>query len=104
MILGPSLLMVLLQPLLSAHPATSFQLVFSLSYSRLFGELVAVRKAVTNLLKLGSKAVADGRYVLTEPLTPGNYTIHYKSSLSYADPGCAEPAFAQDLIYSIIAK
>ena len=51
-----------------------------------------------------SKAVVDGHYVLTEPLTPGNYTVHYKSSLSCADPGCAEPAFAQDAIYNIIAK
>jgi hypothetical protein len=51
-----------------------------------------------------SKAVADGRYILTEPLAPGNYTIHFKSSLSCLEPGCAEPSFAQDVKYNIIAK
>jgi hypothetical protein len=51
-----------------------------------------------------SKAVADGRYILTEPLTPGNYTVHFKSSLSCLEPGCAEPTFAQDVKYNIIAE
>ena len=51
-----------------------------------------------------SKAVADGFYVLTEPLTPGNHTVHFKSSLICSDPGCAEPNFAQDIEYNIIAK
>jgi len=51
-----------------------------------------------------SKAVADGFYILTEPLTKGNYTIHYKSSLICPDPGCVEPAFAQDVKYDIIAE
>ena len=51
-----------------------------------------------------SKAVADGFYVLTEPLTTGNHTVHFKSSLICSDPGCAEPNFAQDIKYNIIAK
>jgi hypothetical protein len=51
-----------------------------------------------------TKAVADGYYVITEPLTKGNYPIHYKSSLSCLDPGCAEPNFAQDINYNITAK
>jgi hypothetical protein len=51
-----------------------------------------------------SKVAADGYYILTEPLQKGNYTIHYKSSLSCLDPGCAEPNFAQDIKYNIIAE
>ena len=51
-----------------------------------------------------TKASADGFYVITEPLQKGNYTIHYKSSLSCLDPNCAEPNFAQDIKYNIIAK
>jgi hypothetical protein len=50
-----------------------------------------------------SKAVADGYYIMTEPLQKGNYTVHFKSSLSCLDPGCAEPNFAQDIKYNIIA-
>lgn len=51
-----------------------------------------------------SQVVADGFYILTEPLTSGNHTVHYKSSLSCPDVGCVEPAFAQDVKYNIIAK
>jgi hypothetical protein len=51
-----------------------------------------------------SKVAADGYYILTEPLQKGNYTVHYKSSLSCLDPGCAEPNFAQDIKYDIIAE
>jgi hypothetical protein len=51
-----------------------------------------------------TKAVADGYYIMTDPLQKGNYTIHYKSSLSCLEPGCAEPNFAQDIKYNIIAK
>jgi hypothetical protein len=51
-----------------------------------------------------TKAVADGYYIMTDPLQKGNYTIHYKSSLSCLEPGCAEPNFAQDIKYNIIAE
>lgn len=51
-----------------------------------------------------SKAVADGFYILTEPLTKGNYSVHFKSSLICPDPGCAEPNFAQDIKYNIVAE
>ena len=51
-----------------------------------------------------TKAVADGYYIMTDPLQKGNYTVHYKSSLSCLDPGCAEPNFAQDIKYNIIAE
>ena len=42
-----------------------------------------------------TKAVADGYYIITDPLTKGNHAVHYKSSFSCLDPGCAEPNFAQ---------
>ncbi|MGH9982971.1 MAG: hypothetical protein ACRD8W_03345 [Nitrososphaeraceae archaeon] len=43
-----------------------------------------------------SVAVADGYYVITEPLEVGNHTIVYKSTLSLP--------FAQDITYHIIAE
>jgi hypothetical protein len=51
-----------------------------------------------------SQAVADGWYIISEPLTPGNHTVHFRSSLSCPDVGCIEPAFAMDVKYNIIAK
>jgi hypothetical protein len=51
-----------------------------------------------------SKAAADGFYILTDPLSRGNQTVHYKSSLLCLDPDCAEPNFGQDIKYDIIAK
>jgi hypothetical protein len=51
-----------------------------------------------------SQVVADGFYILTEPLTAGNHTVHFRSSLSCPDVGCVEPAFAQDIRYNIVAK
>jgi hypothetical protein len=51
-----------------------------------------------------SKVVADGYYIITEPLAKGNHTIHYKSSLICSDPGCSEVNFAEDISYNIIAE
>ena len=51
-----------------------------------------------------SKVVADGFYIITEPVTKGDYSIHFKSSLICPDPDCAEPNFAQDIQYNIIAE
>lgn len=51
-----------------------------------------------------SQVVADGWYIVTEPLTPGNHTVHFRSSLSCPDVGCIEPAFAMDVKSNIIAK
>ena len=51
-----------------------------------------------------TKAVADGYYIMTDPLQKGNYTVHYRSSLSCLEPGCAEPNFAQDIKYNIIVE
>jgi hypothetical protein len=51
-----------------------------------------------------SKAVADGFYIITEPLAKGTYPVHFKSSLLCTDPGCSEPNFAQDITYTIVAQ
>jgi hypothetical protein len=51
-----------------------------------------------------SKAVADGYYIITEPLAKGNHTIYFKSSLICSEPDCAEPNFVQDIKYNIIAE
>jgi hypothetical protein len=51
-----------------------------------------------------SKVVADGFYIITEPLTKGSYPIHFKSSLICLDPDCAEPNFATDIKYNVIAE
>ena len=74
------------------HPTEPFQVVFP-------------DNGIAGVTKGGSStSVADGYYILTEPLTKGTYPIHYKSSLLCLDPGCAEPNFAQDIKYNIIAK
>lgn len=51
-----------------------------------------------------SKAVADGYYVITKPLTPGNYTIVVKGSLVCLEPDCLEPAFATEMKYNLIVE
>lgn len=48
-----------------------------------------------------SKAVADGYYLLTEPLSRGNYTIHYKGALG--DP-LEGTNFQHDITYRLIVK
>jgi hypothetical protein len=59
--------------------------------------------AIYGVLKGGvSKAVADGFYIITEPLAKGTYTIHFKSSL--LDPSNPDTNFAQDIKYTIIAE
>jgi hypothetical protein len=49
-------------------------------------------------------AVADEYYVITKPLTPGNYTIIIKSSLACLDPDCLEATFAVDIKYNLIVE
>jgi hypothetical protein len=62
-------------------------------------------KGIFGVTKGGSSTVAaDGFYILTEPLTAGNHIVHFKSSLLCTEVGCAEPAFAQDVLYDIVAR
>jgi len=49
-----------------------------------------------------STVVADGWYIITEPLAKGNHTIYFKSSLP-PDPSGAE-GYATDIKYNIIAE
>ena len=51
-----------------------------------------------------SKAVADGYYVITEPLEKGDYIILYKSSLICPKIDCIQPNFAQDIKYRLIVE
>jgi hypothetical protein len=49
-----------------------------------------------------SAVVADGYYVITKPLSEGNYNIIIKSSLACLKPDCVEPTFASDIKYNLI--
>jgi hypothetical protein len=61
--------------------------------------------AIFGVVKGGnSTVVADGFYIITEPLATGNHTIHFKSSLICSEPDCAEPNFVQDIKYNVIAE
>jgi hypothetical protein len=59
-------------------------------------EVVFPKNAIFGASEGLSKAVADGYYVITEPLEKGNHTIVYRSTLSLP--------FAQDITYNIIAE
>jgi hypothetical protein len=48
-----------------------------------------------------SKAVADGYYLLTEPLSEGNYTIHYNGALGNPLEGTN---FQHDITYRLLVK
>jgi hypothetical protein len=62
-------------------------------------------KGIFGVLEGGSsKAVADGFYILTEPLKNGTYPVHFKSSLICPDPDCSDPNFVQDIQYTIVAE
>jgi hypothetical protein len=68
-------------------------------------EVVFPNNGIFGVIEGGiSKVVADGFYIITEPLIKGNYSIHFKSSLICPDPGCAEPNFAQDIKYNIVTE
>jgi hypothetical protein len=62
-------------------------------------------KGTFGIMKGGvSKSVADGFYIITEPLPKGTYNVHFKSSLICSEPGCSDPNFGQDIKYTIIAE
>ena len=68
-------------------------------------EVVFPDKGIFGVIKGGpSKAVADGFYIITEPLAKGTYPIHFKSSLICPDPDCSDPNFVQDIKYNIIVE
>lgn len=51
-----------------------------------------------------SKAVADGHYIISKPLSKGEHTILWKSSLLCPEIDCLEVNFAQEVKYNIIVK
>ena len=51
-----------------------------------------------------SNVVADGYYVITKPLAPGNYTIQSKGSIVCLTPDCIEPTFASENRFDLIVK
>jgi len=51
-----------------------------------------------------SKDIADGFYIITEPLAKGTYPIHFKSSLLCTGTGCVDTNFAQDITYTVIVQ
>jgi len=67
-------------------------------------EVTFPKNAVFGATEGISKAVADGYYVITEPLEKGNYTILYKSSLICPEIDCIQPNFAQDIKYRLIVE
>jgi hypothetical protein len=67
-------------------------------------EVVYPNNAIFGATAGNSKAVADGYYVITEPLPKGNYTVTYKSSLICPGADCLQPNFAQDLNYKLIVE
>jgi hypothetical protein len=50
-----------------------------------------------------SKAVADGYYVITKPLPPGNYDIIFSGRIP-SEPGSTEPPFSTQSTYHLIVE
>jgi hypothetical protein len=72
-------------------PTGDFQVVFD-------------KNSVFGTSEGNSSAVAEGYYVITEPLAKGNYVIVYKSSLICPGVDCLQPSFAQDMTYNLIVE
>jgi hypothetical protein len=68
-------------------------------------EVIIPNNGVFGIVEGGlSKVVADGFYIITEPLQKGTYQIQFKSSLICTGEECAEANFVQDIKYNIIAE
>jgi hypothetical protein len=67
-------------------------------------QMVFPKNALFGVSEGNSSAVADGYYVITEPLEKGNYVITYKSSLICPGVDCLQPNFAQDINYNLIVE
>jgi hypothetical protein len=80
--------------------STTIKILASIEHTGDF-EVRFPKNAVFGASEGSSKAVGDGYYVITEPLSKGTYTIQYKSSLICPGTDCLEPNFAQDIKYNI---
>ena len=67
-------------------------------------EVVYPKNAIFGATEGSSKAVADGYYVITKPLTRGPHTIQFKSSLICPGTDCIQPNFAQDVKYNLVVQ
>jgi hypothetical protein len=67
-------------------------------------EVVFPKDAIFGATEGSSKAVADGYYVITEPLAKGPHVIQFKSSLICPGTDCIQPNFAQDIKYNLVAQ
>ena len=61
-------------------------------------------KAVFGARPGPSKVVADGYYVITSPLAPGNYSIITKGSLANKEPKGMDSVYATEVKYNLIVK
>jgi hypothetical protein len=66
--------------------------------------VVFPKNAIFGVTEGSSKAVADGYYVITEPLAKGPHTIQFKSSLICPGTDCIQPNFAQDIKYNLVVQ
>jgi len=66
--------------------------------------VVFPKNAIFGATEGNSKAVADGYYVITEPLAKGNHTVAYSSSLICPGTECIQPNFAQDIKYTFTVE
>ncbi len=51
-----------------------------------------------------SKVVADGYYIITKPLAPGNYDIEFSGSIACIGADCIEPSFITQNIYKLVVE
>jgi hypothetical protein len=51
-----------------------------------------------------SKVVADGFYIITEPLKKGVYDITYKGNIFCVLAECLDITFTQDMKYKLIVE
>lgn len=51
-----------------------------------------------------SKAVADGYYLITKPLSPGIYNLEFSGSLACVGADCIEPSFVTQNIVKLIVE
>lgn len=67
-------------------------------------EVYFPKNAIFGASEGNSKAVADGYYIITQPVTKGKYSIEFKASLICPGTDCLAPNFAQDVKYNIIVE
>jgi hypothetical protein len=67
-------------------------------------EVIYPKNALDGATPGPATVVADGFYVITEPLAPGNYNIQFKGSIVCLAVDCIEPTFATDNKFNLIVE